>query len=95
MAFRSFHIPSVLMEIKRQEFEDLKQGGRTVIEYVQVFNHLAQYAQDEVSTDERKQYCFVNGLNSKMQDRLSAQEFTDFNKLVRMSLSVEFKYKNQ
>ena len=47
-AFRSFHIPSGLMEAKRREFEDLKQGGRAVMEYVQVFNHLAQYATEEV-----------------------------------------------
>ena len=93
-AFRSFHIPSGLLEIKRWEFEDLEQGGRTVMEYVQVFNHLAQYAQDEVSTYERKQYRFVNGLNSKMQDRLSAHEFAEFNKLVSTSLTVEFKLKN-
>ena len=64
------------------------------MEYVPVFNHLAQYAQDEVKTDERKQYRFVNGLNSKMQDRLSAHEFIDFNKLESTSLAVEFKLKN-
>ncbi|KAM0893298.1 hypothetical protein ACQ4PT_025197 [Festuca glaucescens] len=40
-AFRSFHISSGLMEAKRREFEDLKQGGRLVMEYVQVFNHVA------------------------------------------------------
>ena len=93
-AFRDFHIPKGLMEIKRREFMDLKQGGRSVMEYVQVFNHLAQYAQDEVSTDERKQYRFINGLNSKMQDRLSAHEFADFNKIVSTSLTFEFKLKN-
>ena len=64
------------------------------MEYVKVFNHLAQYAQEEVSIDERKQYRFINGLNSKMQDQLSTHEFTDFNKLVSTSLTVEFKLKN-
>ena len=55
------------MEIKRLEFMDLKLGGKPVMEYAQVFNHLAQYALKEVSTDEKKQYRFVNGLTSKMQ----------------------------
>ena len=59
-------MPSGLMEIKRREFEDLKQGGRTLMKYMQVFNHLAQYAPEEVSTDERKQHRSINGLNSKM-----------------------------
>ena len=64
------------------------------MEYVLVFNHLTQYALDEVNTDERKQYCFVSGLTSKMQYQLSAYKFTDFNKLVSSSLRVEFKMKN-
>ncbi|XP_062208914.1 uncharacterized protein LOC133910586 [Phragmites australis] len=64
------------------------------MEYVQVFNHLAQYASDEVNTDKRKQYRFVNSLSSKMQDRLSAHEFNDFNQLLSTSLMVEFKLKN-
>jgi Retrotransposon gag protein len=67
-AFCDFHIPKGLMEIKRREFMDLKEGGKSVMKYVQVFNHLAQYAHDEVNTDEQKQYLFINGLNSKMQD---------------------------
>ncbi|GJN40011.1 hypothetical protein PR202_gb29172 [Eleusine coracana subsp. coracana] len=43
-AFRSHFIPAGIMERKLQEFLDLKQGGRTVLEYSQKFNHLAQYA---------------------------------------------------
>ena len=64
------------------------------MEYVQVFNHLAQYATEEVSTDARKQRRFVNRLNSKMQDRLSAHRFVDFNELVSTSITVELKYKS-
>ena len=33
-AFRDFHIPKGLIEIKRREFMDLKQGGKSVMEYV-------------------------------------------------------------
>ena len=93
-AFRSFHIPSGLMEAKRREFEDLKQGDRTVVEYVQVFNHLAQYAPEEVSTDAQKQRRFINGLCSKMKDRLSAHKFADFDELVSTSITVELNYKS-
>ena len=64
------------------------------MEYVQVFNHLGQYAPEEINIDAGKQDRFVNGLTSKMQDRISAHEFTDFNKLVSTSLTVEFKMKN-
>ena len=53
-AFHDYHIPKGLMEIKRQEFLDLHQRGKSVMEYVKVFNHLAQYALEEVNTDEKK-----------------------------------------
>src|SRR6266542_261570 len=43
-AFRAYHIPSSILKIKLREFMALKQGNKTVREYVQVFNHLARYA---------------------------------------------------
>ncbi|XP_062193478.1 uncharacterized protein LOC133896846 [Phragmites australis] len=93
-AFRDCHIPKGIMDIKRQEFLDLKQRSKSVMEYVQVFNYLAQYALEEIITDTRKQGRFVLSLSSKMQDRLSAYEFAYFNKLVSTSLTVKFKMKN-
>ena len=79
------------MAIKKWEFLDLQQRGRSVMEYVQKFNHLAQYTPDEVNNNDRKRYHFVNGLFLKMQDRLSVHEFADFNWLVSTSLTIEFK----
>ena len=64
------------------------------MEYVQVFNHLAQYAPEEIDTYARKHDRFVNGLSTKMKDNLSAHKFTDINKLVSTSLTVEHKLKN-
>ena len=40
-AFRAHHIPSSILKIKMREFLTLKQGNKTVREYVQEFNHLA------------------------------------------------------
>jgi hypothetical protein len=39
-AFRSYYIPADVMSKKRQEFMDLKQGGRSVHDYSKQFNHL-------------------------------------------------------
>jgi hypothetical protein len=55
------------MRKKRQEFMDLKQGGRSVHDYSKQFNHLAQYVSDQVDTDEMKKDCFMTGLSTKLQ----------------------------
>jgi hypothetical protein len=39
--FRAYYIPAGVMRKKRQEFMDLKQGGRFVHDYSKQFNHLA------------------------------------------------------
>jgi hypothetical protein len=40
-AFHAHYIPAGVMRKKRQEFMDLKQGGRSVHDYSKQFNHLA------------------------------------------------------
>jgi hypothetical protein len=40
-AFRAYYILAGVMRKKRQEFMDLKQGGRSVHNYSKQFNHLA------------------------------------------------------
>jgi hypothetical protein len=63
-------VAEVLMSSSRkhQEFMDLKQGGRSMHEYSKLFNHLAQYALEQVDTDEKE--CFMNGLSTKLLERL-------------------------
>jgi hypothetical protein len=65
-AFRTYYIPTGMMRKKRQEFMDLKQGGRSVHDYSKQFIHLAQYATDEVDTDEKKKDRFMIGLSTKL-----------------------------
>jgi hypothetical protein len=70
-AFRAYYIPTGVMRKKRQEFMDLKQGGRSVHDYSKQFNHLAQYAPDQVDTDEKKKDRFMIGLSTKLQERIA------------------------
>jgi hypothetical protein len=63
MAFRSHHVPQGVIKLKKKEFKDLKQGSMTVSEYVTHFTQLSRYAPNDVDTDEKKQECFLNGLN--------------------------------
>jgi hypothetical protein len=53
-AFHTHYIPVGVMRRKHQEFMDLMYGGRSVHDYSKLFNHLTQYAPDQVDTDDKK-----------------------------------------
>jgi hypothetical protein len=69
-AFHAYYILVGVMRKKRQEFMDLKQGGRSVYDYSKQFNHLARYAPDQMDTDEKKKDRFMIGLSTKLQERM-------------------------
>jgi hypothetical protein len=54
LAFREHYIPEGVLHMKQEEFMRLKQGGDTVMQYLNKFNHLCQYAIDQVNTDLKK-----------------------------------------
>jgi hypothetical protein len=70
-AFHAYYIPAGVMRKKRQEFMDLKQGGRSMHDYSKQFNHLVQYTLDQVDTDEKKKDRFMIGLSTKLQERMA------------------------
>jgi uncharacterized membrane-anchored protein YhcB (DUF1043 family) len=45
---------------------DLKQGRRSVHDYSKLFNHLAQYASNQVDADKKKKDRFMIGLSTKL-----------------------------
>jgi hypothetical protein len=60
--FSAHHVPQGVIKLKK-EFQDLKQGSMSINEYITKFTQLSRYAPNEVGTDEKKQDCFLNGLN--------------------------------
>src|SRR6266540_1654312 len=66
----------------------LKQGSKTVREYVQAFNDLARYAPNHVDTDTKKKECFLEGMSPKLRSRLG-RHFEDFNQLVDDAIAME------
>src|SRR5438105_9503378 len=87
-AFRAYHVPSSIMKIKLREFLALKQGSKTVREYVQAFNHLSRYALNHVDTDEKKRESFLEGMAPKLQSRLG-RRFESFNEMVDDAIAME------
>ena len=55
--------------MKQEEFIRLKEGGDTVMQYLNKFNHLSQYAIDQVNTDLKKKNCFMRGLNDGLHGK--------------------------
>jgi hypothetical protein len=61
----------------------------SVNEYVTKFTQLSRYAPHEVNTDEKKQECFLNGLNDRLAYALEAQDFENFQGMVNKALVLE------
>ena len=51
------------MSLKKREFRNLRQGNRSVAQYVDEFSMLARYAPGDVADDAAKQEKFLEGLN--------------------------------
>jgi hypothetical protein len=67
----------------------MKQGSMTVSEYVTHFTQLSCYAPNDMDTDEKKQECFLNGLNDELDYALEARHFKNFQTMVNKALVLE------
>jgi hypothetical protein len=87
-AFCAHHVPQGVTKLKK-EFQDLKQGSMSVNEYVTKFTELSRYSLHEVDTDEKKQECFLNGLNDGLAYALEARDIENFQGMVNKALVLE------
>jgi hypothetical protein len=77
--------------MKLEEFIRLKQEGDTVMQYLNKFNHLSQYAIDQVDTDLKKKNCFMRGLNDRLQQKMATCLDLTYNRAVSTALAIEVK----
>jgi hypothetical protein len=61
----------------------------TVSEYVTRFTQLSRYAPNNVDTDEKKQECFLNGLEDRLAYALEARDFENFQTMIDKALMLE------
>jgi hypothetical protein len=92
LAFREHYVPEGVLHLKQEEFMKLKQGGDTVNQYLNKFNHLSQYAIDQVNTDLKKKNCFMRGLNDQMQRKMATCIDLTYGRAISTALAVEAKY---
>jgi hypothetical protein len=81
--------------MKLEEFIRLKQGGDSVMQYLNNFNHLSQYAIDQVDTDLKKKNCFMRGLNDRLQRKMATCLDLTYSRAVSTSLLLEAKNARQ
>jgi hypothetical protein len=89
VVFRAYHVPQGVIKLKKKEFQDIKQGSMSVNEYVTKFTQLSPYAMHEVDTDEKKQECFLNGLNDGLAYALETRDFENFQGMVNKACVLE------
>jgi hypothetical protein len=89
LAFWEHYITEGVLHMKQEEFMKLKQGGT---QYINKFNHLSQYAIDQVNTDLKKRNCFMRGLNDWLQLKMATCLDLSYSKAVSTVLAVEAKY---
>ena len=71
------------------EFLDLKQGSMSVMDYVNKFNHLAQYAGIHVNTDEKKRDRFYRELSCSLQKELYTGNYQTFCSMMNVAIAME------
>jgi hypothetical protein len=81
---QGLYVPDGVLHMKQEEFIRLKQEGDTMMQYLNKFNHLSQYAIDQVNTDLKKKNCFMRGLNDWLQQKMTTcQDLTSAGLLAR------------
>jgi hypothetical protein len=81
-------VPQGVIKLKKKVFQDLKQGYMTVSEYVTCFTQLSRYAPNDVDIDEKKQECFLNGLEDGLAYALEGRDFKNFQTMVDRALVI-------
>jgi hypothetical protein len=61
------------------------------MQYLNKFNHLSQYAINQVNTDLKKNNCFMRGLNDRLQRKMATCLDLTYNRAVSTALAVEAK----
>jgi hypothetical protein len=61
----------------------------SVNEYITKFTQLSHYTPHEVNYDEKKQECFLNGLNDGLTYALETRDFENFQGMVNKALVLE------
>jgi len=87
--FREFYIPTSVLNRKLTEFLDLRQGSMSVMDYVNKFDHLSQYAGTHVDRAEKMRDRFYRGLSCSLQEKLYTRNYQTFGAMMNAAIAME------
>jgi hypothetical protein len=77
------------MNLKKDEFCTLKQGGRTLKEYMDDFCSLSRYAPEDIDTDAKRKDKFLSGLNGELKIPLSVAYAPSYQALLDQAVTLD------
>ena len=87
--FKAHHSPRSVVESKREEFRNLKQGTMSVYQYNKMFHKLARFAKQDVPNKKSMIYQFRGGLGEEIQLALVLFEPLRYDEFYNMALQQE------
>ena len=77
------------MNLKKDEFRSLRQGGRTLKEYMDDLCVLSRYAPDDIDTDAKRKEKFLNGLRGDLKIPLSVAYAPNYQSLLDQAITLD------
>jgi hypothetical protein len=77
------------MNVKKDEFRSLKQGGRSLKEYMDDFCALSRYAPDDIDTDAKRKETFLNGLKGELRIPLLVAYAPNYQSLLDQAITLD------
>ena len=83
------------MNMKRDEFHSLRQGNRTLKEYMDDFCALSHYAPEDVDTDAKRRDRFLRGLSGELKVPLSIAYAPNYQALLDQAITLDKNMKKE
>ena len=78
-----------IMNLKKEEFRNLRQGNRTLKEYMDDFYTLSRYAPEDIDTDGKRREKFLRGLCDELKVPLSVAYTPNYQTLLDQAITLE------
>jgi hypothetical protein len=87
--FHNAHISTGIMNLKKDEFRTLKQGGWTLKEYMDDFCSLSRYTPEDIDTDAKRKDKFLRGLKGELKIPLSVAYAPSYQALLDQAVTLD------
>jgi hypothetical protein len=87
--FCNAHISTSIMNLNKDEFRTLRQGGRTSKEYMDDFFSLSRYAPDDVDIDAKRKDKVLAGLKGELKIPLSVAYAPSYQALLDQAVTLD------